>query len=177
LETASTAPISDAAGLTATEFVCAAIELETGKGRGLSVRGYWPDPGAVRWKPAHISDLDTRVLFCDPSAQVWYAAAWIHAPVEMQITIAFHGHHQTSLRWLLNSEITQDEEIKKEDLQGRLISKKLLALRAGWNQLMFHGYCAGYPPFRTGAVLEAPAETLWKLKIIATPPTSNLEKK
>ena len=43
------------------------------------IRGYWPDPTRVTWKPASIEPLDTRVI-CGGGGQVWYGATWIHAP-------------------------------------------------------------------------------------------------
>ncbi len=136
---------------------------------GESVRGYWHDPGPVRWKPARIADLDTRVI-CGPSAQVWFGATWIHAPAETQIDIAFQGHRQTFLRWSLNGVAVPGDENKRDDRTEKLVVKKTITLRPGWNQLTFRGYCIGYPPFRAGAVLDAPAATLWKLKFSAAPP-------
>ena len=44
--------------------------------RGELVRGYWQDPGQVRWHAAKTAGLDTRVI-CGPAAQVWYGANWI----------------------------------------------------------------------------------------------------
>jgi len=49
------------------------------------------------------------------------------------------------------------------------VATKMLTLRAGWNQIMVRGYCIGYPPFRVGLVLDAPAEKLWTLTLSATP--------
>ena len=133
------------------------------------LRGYWPDPRQVRWKPARIADLDTRVT-CGPSAQVWYGATWINAPAETPVEFAFQGHQQTYLRWSLNGQTVLDGEIKSDGPARRCVATKTLTLRAGWNQVMFRGYCVGYPPFRAGVVLHAPDETLWKLKLSAVPP-------
>src|SRR5207302_1043129 len=47
--------------------------------KGDMLRGYWPDPREVRWKPASIADLDTRVIL-GTGAQTWYAATWIYSP-------------------------------------------------------------------------------------------------
>ncbi|MCX5683067.1 MAG: hypothetical protein NT049_05205, partial [Planctomycetota bacterium] len=136
---------------------------------GDPLRGYWPDPRQVRWKPATIADLDTRVI-CGPSAQVWFGATWIYAPAETQVELAFQGHQQTTLRWSLNGQTVLDGEIKEDAQTKQHVATKTLTLRAGWNQVTFRGYCVGYPPFRAGLVLHAPEETLWKLKLSATPP-------
>ena len=47
---------------------------------------------------------------------------------------------------------------------------KRIALRAGWNEFRFRGYCTGYAPFRVGLVLKDAEEKLWPLKLSATPP-------
>jgi hypothetical protein len=44
----------------------------------------------------------------------------------------------------------------------------VLSLRTGWNELTARGTCVGYPPLRTGLVLEGPAENLWKLRLSST---------
>jgi hypothetical protein len=135
--------------------------------KGPANGGYWGDSGAVRWKPAATADLDTRVIL-GPSAQVWYGATWIHAAAETELDFQFQGHPQTYLRFFLNGARVYEGEIKGSS--DRPVATKKLTLRRGWNQVTFRGYCTGYPPFRTGVVLAAPAEKLWSLRLSATPP-------
>ena len=136
--------------------------------QGDLVRGYWPDPGPVRWRPARLADLDTRVT-CGPAAQVWYGATWIFAPAETPVSFQFQGHPQTYYRWFLNGEKVQEGTIGGQE-PGKGVTDKPLTLRQGWNQVFFRGYCVGYPPFRAGLILSAPLDTLWTLRLSAVPP-------
>ncbi len=133
---------------------------------GDMVQGYW-GKGAVRWTKATVADLDTRVV-CGSSAQVWYGATWVHVPQDVEVEFRFQGHPQTYFRWSLNGGKVLDGEIKGE--LGKAVASKSLTLRKGWNQVMFRGYCVGYPKFRAGLVLSAPSERLWQLRLSATPP-------
>lgn len=134
---------------------------------GEMVQGYWRDPGKLRWVKVTVGDLDTRVL-CGGAAQVWYGATWIHVARDLEIEFRFHGHPQTFLRWFLNAEKVFDGEIKGEP--GKASANRTLTLKKGWNQVMFRGYCVGYPKFRAGLVLSGPAERLWQLRLSAIPP-------
>ena len=136
--------------------------------QGAMVRGYWPDPGPVRWHAAKTADLDTRVI-CGTAAQVWYGASWIFAPADTPVQFQFQGHPQTYYRWFLNGEKVLEGGIGGGD-PGTGVTAKPLTLRQGWNQVFFRGYCVGYSPFRAGLVLSAPPETLWTLRLSATPP-------
>ena len=137
--------------------------------RGPLHRGYWPDPGAVRWKNATTADLDTR-LTLGGGAQVWYAATWIHVPEEMELEFQFQGHPMTPLRFFLNGRQVLSGEI----LGQRIIrtASRNLTLRRGWNQVMLRGYCVGYSPSRAGLVLAGPPEKLWSLRLSAMPPSA-----
>jgi len=130
-------------------------------------RGYWNDPGEVRWRPATVEALDTRIVL-GASAQVWFGATWIYAPAESKVTFRFQGHPQTYLRYFLNGEQVFDtagkEGAGKEALTGPV------TLRQGWNQVIFRGFCVGYPPFRAGLAIAAPPETLWQLRLSGVPP-------
>jgi hypothetical protein len=74
---------------------------------GELVRGYWSDPGAVRWHAATVADLDNRVVL-GTGAQVWYGATWIHADRDSQVDFQLQGHQQTYLVFELNGERIQD---------------------------------------------------------------------
>ncbi len=136
---------------------------------GEMVRGYWNDPGQVKWKAATIADLDTRVTL-GPSAQTWYGVTWMHVPEETELEFAFQGHPQTFLKYFLNGEVVFEGEIKQVRDTMPPVAKKQVKLRAGWNQVMFRGYCIGYPPFRAGLVVGGEEAKLWKLKVSAVAP-------
>lgn len=136
--------------------------------KGGLVRGYWPDPGEVRWKPATVADLDTRVVL-GTGAQVWYGATWMHVPAASELEFQFQGHPQTFLRWSLNGQPVPGL-VFKEGPGTRTVAVKSLTLQPGWNQIMFRGYCVGYPPFRAGLVVDGPAATLWNCRLSAVPP-------
>jgi hypothetical protein len=135
--------------------------------KGEIVRGYWQDPGQVRWRPAKTADLDTRVA-CGPAAQVWYGATWIHAPAKTTVKFQLQGHPQTFYRWFLDGEKVHEGEIVGEP--GKGAKDKTVTLQQGWNQVFFRGYCVGYPPFRAGLVVGGTPETLWTLRLSAAPP-------
>ena len=135
--------------------------------KGEMLHGYWGKPGELRWKQAAVEDLDTRVQL-GASAQVWYGASWVHVPEDLEVEFRFQGHPQTHLRWFLNGEKVLDGEIRGEP--GKASAGKTLALKKGWNPVMFRGYCVGYPKFRAGLVFAGPAERLWKLRLSAVPP-------
>jgi hypothetical protein len=135
--------------------------------RGELSKGYWHDPGEVRWKPAATAELDTRVVL-GPSAQVWFGASWVHAPEEMDLDFVFQGHPQTSLRFSLNGETIFSGEMKEE--KGKVSASKRVHLKKGWNEVRFRGFCVGYPPFRAGLIVTGSPEQLWKLGLSAVPP-------
>lgn len=137
--------------------------------RGELSRGYWNDPGEVRWKPAHVAELDTRVVL-GPSVQVWYGATWVHAPEAMELDFDLQGHPQTYLRYTLNDEVVFNGEMKEK--KGKVSEVRRVKLQAGWNTVSFRGFCVGYPPFRAGLVISGTPEQLWKLKLSAEPSTA-----
>ncbi len=134
--------------------------------QGELVRGYWNDPGQVKWKAAQVADLDTRVAF--GGAEVWYGATWIHAPRATELEFQFQSHPQTYLRWFLNGEALKVESYKEETDLRRVASQKV-TLRAGWNQVFVRGYCTGYSPFRAGLVLQGDEANLWQLRLSGVP--------
>ena len=135
--------------------------------RGELAKGYWHDPGEVRWKLAPIAELDTRVIL-GPSAQVWFGASWIHAPEDLDVDFQLQGHPQTVLRYTLNGEVLFSGEMKEQ--KGKVMESRRVHLKKGWNPVVFRGYCFGYPPFRAGLVIAGAPEQLWKLKLSALPP-------
>jgi hypothetical protein len=50
------------------------------------------------------------------------------------------------------------------------VAGRSISLKAGWNEIRFRGYCAGYPPFRAGRVLAGPEDKLWTLRVSDSPP-------
>ncbi len=134
---------------------------------GPAVQGYWNNPGTVRWRPAVVADLDTRVPL-GYGAQVFYAATWIYAPKETTLDAHYQGHPQTRYRWTLNGTPQYDGEIRGEVHQAELV--KPLTLRQGWNTLEVRAFCYGYPVARAGLVLTAPQEVLWTLRLAGNPP-------
>lgn len=139
----------------------------TAKYTGALIQGYWGNPGEVKWRPSKVADLDTRVVL-GPAAQVWYGVSWIYVPAESAIDFQFQGHPQTFYRWFLNGQKVYDGEVRGEP--GQAQATKTLTLRQGWNQVMFRGFCVGYPPFRAGLVLAGAPEKLWQLRLSTTPP-------
>ena len=125
----------------------------------------------MRWKPASTAPLDERVILGN-GGQIWYGATWIHAPAATELEFEFRSHPMTSMRWTLNGESAplNAADFKDAKTKDRPMAVRTLTLRAGWNEVRFRGYCTGYPPFRAGLVLKAPAEKLWPLKLSATPP-------
>jgi hypothetical protein len=138
--------------------------------KGDLLQGYWPQVSEVRWKPAAVADLDTRVVL-GPSAQTWYGATWIHVAAPTELQFHFQSHPMTYLRWFLNGDPIKNLSYQAPDNdRQRPVATTSLTLRAGWNQVFFRGYCTGYPPFKTGLVIDGPAEKLWGLQLSATPP-------
>lgn len=141
--------------------------------KGEIIQGYWSDPHEVRWQPATIADLDTRVKL-GLGGQVWYGVTWINAPAATDLEFVFQGHPQTPLRWFLNGEqidAGKYEELRTSNNIRYQIASKNLSLRPGWNQIMFRGYCTGSPPFHAGLVLKGSPDKLWPLRFTSTPPT------
>jgi hypothetical protein len=141
---------------------------------GEQIRGYWPDPRQVRWKAATNAPLDARVI-CGDGGQVWYGVTWVHSPTAVELDGDFHSHPQTELRWTLNGEAiplkTAAYQPGKKDHD--LLATHRIALRKGWNEIRFRGYCYGYNPFRVGLVFRAGEEKLWPLELSATPPAGD----
>jgi len=138
--------------------------------QGSEVQGYWRDPGTVRWRTATVEPVDTRVALGD-AGQVWYAAAWIHVPANMDMEFHLEGHSQTYARFYVNGQIAYQGEIgngRAGEPGPACVARA--ALRSGWNRLLFRGYCVGYPPLRLGLVLAASPNQLWSVRLSAAPP-------
>ena len=138
--------------------------------QGEMIRGYWQDPGQVRWRPAKTADLDTRVI-CGPAAQVWYGASWIFAPADATVTFQFQGHPQTYYRWFLNEEKVLEGAQAKAEAMNPSVMEKTLTLHSGWNQAILPRLLRRLLR-RSGlvSVLAGPAETLWRLRLSTVPP-------
>ncbi|HCE44508.1 MAG TPA: hypothetical protein DET40_13255, partial [Lentisphaeria bacterium] len=141
--------------------------------KGEIIKGYWNDPGEVRWKTANSVDLDTRVIL-GGGGQVWFGAAWINAPAATELEFEFQGHPMTPLKWFLNGEkIDVGKYVDAAPFHDHCqVATKTLKLREGWNQIMFRGYGFGYSPSRAGLVLKGSPDRLWPLKLSAEPPQS-----
>jgi len=133
---------------------------------GDMISGYWPDPRQVKWKPATIEDLDTRVIL-GKGAQVWYGATWIYSPNGEDIGFELQGHRMTYLTWYLNGQKLDPGPYTKTT---QPVSTLNVSLKPGWNEVMFRGYCVGYSPFRAGLVLRGPPDSLWPLRLSGNPP-------
>ncbi|MGI6494921.1 MAG: hypothetical protein ACOX5G_02320 [Kiritimatiellia bacterium] len=140
---------------------------------GELVRGYWGDPGVVRWHVRDIAALDSRVFF-GPSAQVWYGAAWIHAPAETTLDAQFLVSLQCTPRWYLNGELVeglQYVELANNDVTGHATAgaRIPITLRKGWNQILGRGFCVGFPPVKLGLRFYGEDELLWPLSFSVNP--------
>lgn len=138
---------------------------------GALVRGWWPDPGKVRWQPRTVADPDTRVVF-GLGAQVWYGATWIQAPEATQVEFQIQSHNQTHLLVTLNDQELNRGEIRVAGEVPFPTRTVPVQLRAGWNQVWMRGFCVGYPPFRGGVVVKAEPSVLWKLRLSGNPPAA-----
>lgn len=138
---------------------------------GELIKGWWPDPRAVAWKPARVADLDTR-LALGQAVQVWYGATWIHVPQGMELEFQFQSNPQTYLRWSLNGATIPIKyaSYKPDGPNRRQVVNLPLQLRAGWNQVSFRGFCVGYSHVYAGLALNGSPERLWKLRTSSTPP-------
>ena len=143
---------------------------------GAQIRGYWPDPKQVMWKPASLAALDTRVTL-GPSSQVWYGSTWIYALGETALTFDLQSHKMTSVRWSLNGQKIEvaDKDFKDagDNKVHRLVASRPATLRPGWNQVFFRAHNTGYvgaTGFRVGLVLKAAPEKLWPLRFSNQPP-------
>jgi hypothetical protein len=144
--------------------------------RGDIVRGYWPDPGEVRWKPESVLDGDTRIVLGD-GAQMWYAASWIYAPADTPLEFDFQGRLQAILTYFVNGNVVHQGELANrapddpESASGiDRVGTQTVTLRRGWNEILIKGYCVGCPPFRAGLVLKGAPDQLWALRLSGTPP-------
>jgi hypothetical protein len=138
---------------------------------GDMIQGYWRDPKRVMWKPATVEPLDTRIL-CGSGGQTWYGVTWIHSPAAVELAVELQSHPMTELRWSVNDQpmTVKQTEYRQGKNPKDLAAPHMLALRAGWNKILFRGYCIGYPMFRAGLVLKGPEEKLWTLQLSAVPP-------
>ena len=86
----------------------------------------------------------------------------------------FHSHPQTELRWTLNGEaIPLKTAAYKDGTKNHdQVAVQRIALRTGWNEVRFCGYCVGYPPFHAGLVLTGAEEKLWPLKLSNSSPAA-----
>ena len=138
---------------------------------GDMIRGYWPDPRAVRWQPRAVAELDTRVNL-GLGGQVWYAATWVRVPADTELNVEWQSHQQTTLRWSLNGQPVEVGAYREVPGSHARVAEKPVLLRSGWNRIQLRGYCVGYPPFRAGLVLRGAADQLWTLQLSGHPPAA-----
>ena len=140
--------------------------------KGDQIKGYWPDPKEVRWKPAAVAELDTRVVL-GGGAQTYYGATWVYAPADTRVEFDLQGHAQTTIRWAVNNQPVEPKTYAPDPAKThRLTATQKVDLKRGWNAVTFRAYCTGYAPFRVGLIVDGTPEQLWKLKFAATPPTA-----
>ncbi|HSI36942.1 MAG TPA: hypothetical protein VK986_25370, partial [Tepidisphaeraceae bacterium] len=140
---------------------------------GEMIKGYWPDPKEVRWKPAGVAELDTRVVL-GGGAQTYYGATWVYAPADTQVEFDLQGHAQTTMRWAVNNHPVKVKTYVPDPAKThRLTASQKVDLKRGWNAVTFRAYCTGYAPFRVGLIVDGAPEQLWKLKFTAAPPAAH----
>ena len=140
--------------------------------KGDLIQGYWENPGTVRWKPATVAELDTRVVL-GGAGETWYGVSWINMPAATELEFEFQGHPMTPLCWYINGEEIQGigKYAETNPKHGQcMTATRSVALRPGWNQIKFRGYCFGYDPFKVGLVLKSSPEKLWPLRLSAEVP-------
>ncbi|HYG77350.1 MAG TPA: hypothetical protein VEK08_20255 [Planctomycetota bacterium] len=137
---------------------------------GEMIQGYWKPMDGIKWRGASVAELDSRVIL-GSSSQVWYGATWIYVPEDLSLEVDFHGHPMTTLSWTLNGQPLKVGKMKEAGSLHRMSARESVAFKKGWNQIVFRGFCVGYPPFRAGVTLAGPAESLWKVNLSGAPKT------
>ncbi|MFZ2654037.1 MAG: hypothetical protein WAX69_03920 [Victivallales bacterium] len=100
----------------------------------------------------------------------FYAATWIYAPEVSETKIVVDGPkagHYGIRGWLNGKRLLSTG--KDAECRERIDKEQSVRLNPGWNTLLLrynHIYGAGAMTVR----LDAPPETLWKLKIVGSPP-------
>ncbi|MGE9297298.1 MAG: hypothetical protein ACQKBV_13530, partial [Puniceicoccales bacterium] len=140
---------------------------------GELVKGYWRTPASIRWEPAEVELMDSRVTV-GRSAQVWYGATWIYAPETTEINFELQGHKMTFVRWFLNDELIFDgnpnrDYADKPPVYTRKSATVPVTLQPGWNEVFFRAYNIGYTPFRLGLVLQGDPVKIWPLQFSNQP--------
>jgi hypothetical protein len=138
---------------------------------GPQIKGYWPEQKRVVWKGATVADLDTRII-CGEGSQVNYGATWVHVPEDKRVTLEFHGHRMTHLRWMLNGERLEVpfKEYQEAGPKQLMTASRTGQLKKGWNQVFFRSYNVGYVPYRVGLVFKGEPKDLWSLRFSGKPP-------
>lgn len=137
---------------------------------GPQIEGWWKPEREVRWRPAQVEALDTRLLLGNGGAQVWYATSWVHAASATPLTVVVQSMPQARIRLKLDDAVLYDGMAKTETGDACLTAAVPATLGTGWHRLQLRSYDWGYGATRMGVALAAPLERLWNLGISAQPP-------
>lgn len=132
---------------------------------GPLTQGYWPKPGAVRWKPMVVPPGLTALPLAK-AGETWYAASWVRVPEDMTLDCSFlTGKQNTDSFWVNGKEIP-----KEKHPDGATPPEKPVPVRfkQGWNQVYFRGFCVGYD-LCCGLILHGTPEQLWAVELSQTP--------
>jgi hypothetical protein len=138
----------------------------------IAAAGASPKPG--QWRLAQVSIMDHCLGPDDRRAlygNLYYAAAWIHAPEAMKVELTFPmDPHNNISAWL--NETPLPDTVSGGGVYHRVTSPQKVTLKPGWNQLFLRAYAVGYR-LRFGVVLNGQPEQLWRLRLSTTPPINN----
>ena len=103
---------------------------------GPQVQGHWAPTNAVRWRPARVDDLDTRVKL-GQGAEMWYAATWIYSPHDTSIDCSFRTSRMAVVHFTLNGEaVDPGKYAEVKGTVGLLKADMAVKLKKGWNEVL-----------------------------------------
>jgi hypothetical protein len=139
---------------------------------GEQLAGYWPAQHELRWRPAAVADLDTRVVLGKGGAEAWFATTWVRTSAALPATLVVQGQPQAEVRLLMDGQQLFSGPCATDAGGGHhlMTARVPVTLQPGWHRFQLRSFCFGYAPLKAGLAIEAAPEQLWGLRLSGRPP-------
>ena len=122
---------------------------------------------ALAWHIATVQSDDER-LHLGPPGRLYYAANWIEAPKDMDVTFDIYTGPENVTAVRIDDRPLPTHRLGVPPRFDVPIEHQTVHLRRGWNMILIRSYAAGYD-LRFGVSLAGAPEDLWRLRTSARP--------
>jgi hypothetical protein len=122
----------------------------------------------LAWQPAPSGP--GSMLRLGGVARVYFAAAWLFVPEDVEIACTFLAERQNVTRIWINGEPVRSRTVGTPPLEMTTpVERQTVHFRKGWNQVLARSYAVGYDA-KLGMVLHGAPDLLWRIGQSPSPP-------